>query len=88
MASAPKKAPSRSVGGARSRAVAERATAVESVLRHAPDIGMEKAIVKFGNALTKADEKILQSLSADALKGLKETQAAFADVLSPDIRII
>ncbi len=50
---------------------AVRATALEAVLNHAPDIGVEAALKKFGASLAKVEKDLIRLLSAEELTHLR-----------------
>jgi hypothetical protein len=76
MPSAPKKTQPRVTSGAKAT-VTERLTSMEAVLRHAPDIGVNLAIKRFGNILPEEDRQLLRSLSDTELSVLRETKKKF-----------
>ena len=49
----------------------ERAIALEAVLNHAPDIGIEQALEQFGSSLTDTEKQVLRTLTPEELAALK-----------------
>ena len=49
----------------------ERCTALEGIISHAPDIGVEKALKQFGGPLTATEKELIRSLTKEELKSLR-----------------
>lgn len=49
----------------------ERATALEAVLNHAPEMGIEGAIKKFGGPLTKVEKDLIRTLTPEEVTQLR-----------------
>ncbi len=49
----------------------ERAVALEAILTHAPDIGLEQALDSFGSALTDTEKEVLKTLTSEEITTLK-----------------
>jgi hypothetical protein len=50
---------------------AERSLAIEAILGHAPSMGIEASIEKFGSNLTSIDKELIGSLTQEELEALK-----------------
>jgi hypothetical protein len=50
----------------------DRVTAIEAVLDNAPSIGVEEALRRFGTSLTKTEQGLMSSLSAEEFERLGE----------------
>lgn len=55
-----------------SRIIRERSMALEAVLTHAGNVGIDKAIEKFGGPLTNTEKELVKSLKPEEFKALEE----------------
>jgi hypothetical protein len=60
----------------------DRALALEAVLTHAPDIGMEEALKQFGDSLLPTEHKLLSTLTKEELKALKSIRAKVGNLFA------
>jgi hypothetical protein len=52
----------------------ERARALDAVLAQAPDIGVEDALARFGQALSQTEQELVRSLTPEELKSLRSVE--------------
>jgi hypothetical protein len=58
----------------------DRALALEAVIAHAPELGIEEALKKFGDSLLPTEIKLLRTLTPEELKALKSIKAKVGDL--------
>jgi len=58
----------------------DRAVALEAVLSHAPDMGIDRALEQFGGSLTATERKLVSSLTRDELQALQAVEGKLAAV--------
>jgi hypothetical protein len=49
----------------------ERAAALEAIINHAPDIGIDEALERFGSVLTDSEKELLRTLTPEELTALR-----------------
>lgn len=59
----------------------DRALALEAVISHAPDMGIDKALKKFGDSLLPTEHKLLQTLTKEELVVLKSVKSKLGNLL-------
>jgi hypothetical protein len=52
----------------------ERADALDAVLAQAPDIGIDEALARFGQALSAIDQELVRSLTREELAALRSIE--------------
>ncbi len=60
----------------------DRALALEAVLTHAPDLGMEDALKKYGESLLPTEHKLLLTLTKEELTALKSIRAKVGNLFA------
>ncbi len=58
----------------------DRALALEAVIAHAPEIGIEAALKQFGEPLLPTEVKLLATITPDEWKALKSIKAKVGDL--------
>lgn len=56
----------------------ERSLALEAVLRHASEVGIEEALARFGRPLSELDKATLRSLTPEELETLSDIRCKLA----------
>ena len=62
----------------------ERSMALEAVLRHAAEVGIEEALARFGKPLSETDKKTLRSLTPAELETLAEIRCKLSALRSTE----
>jgi hypothetical protein len=52
----------------------ERARALDAVLAQAPDIGVDEALARFGQALSQTEQELVRSLTLEELTTLRSVE--------------
>ena len=55
--------------------------AMKSIVMEAPDIGVDKALEKFGSSLSDSDKNAVKSLGFDELKSLKSAMSKLGSAI-------
>jgi hypothetical protein len=63
----------------------ERAHALDAVLAQAPDIGVEEALTRFGQALPPIDQELVRSLTPEELASLRSVESKLGIRRSPRV---
>jgi hypothetical protein len=53
----------------------ERAQALDAVLAQAPDIGVDEALARFGQALSAIDQELVRSLTPEEVAALRSVES-------------
>jgi hypothetical protein len=53
----------------------ERARALDAVLAQAPDIGVDEALARFGQALSQTEQELVRSLTQEELTTLRSVES-------------
>lgn len=59
----------------------ERCIALEAIIAHAPDMGIEKALIEFGCPLTATEKKLISTLTMEELKALRTIKGKVGPLL-------
>lgn len=62
----------------------ERSMALEAVLRHASEVGMEAALARFGRPLSESDKITLRSLTREELETLSDIRCKLSVLRRPE----